>query len=360
LLYGIGAVLPFAATCLWLWQAGTFPSFWFWTVEYAQTYVNQVPLGLAASVFWASLHVVAANSWPIWMMALLGAVSLACSKGVPRRRTFVFLFLVFSFLCVCPGFWFRNHYFIVFLPSVAMLAGVGSVAMVRIASQFINLTDGVSPGEQARPSPRRQSVRDVQQAGNPDLVARRVLMVLAALISTAVIAFPVLLERRFFFSWSPEKACRSVYGLNPFVECPVIADYLEKHSKPDDRVAVLGSEPEIFFDARRRSATGYIYTYAMMEPQPFARKMQDEMIGEIESAKPEFLVIVNVTTSWLMVSKSDLHILDWLGGYAAANYRPVGLVDIISENETDYKWDDEAVGAQPRSQCYLWILRRKS
>ena len=46
-------------------------------------------------------------------------------------------------------------------------------------------------------------------------------------------------------------------------------------------MAVLGSEPEIYFLARRHSATGYIYTYGLMEAQPFARRMQDEMIREI-------------------------------------------------------------------------------
>ena len=32
----------------------------------------------------------------------------------------------------------------------------------------------------------------------------------------------------------------------------------------------------------RRAATSYMYTYPMMEPQPFAVRMQEEMIAEIE------------------------------------------------------------------------------
>ena len=38
--------------------------------------------------------------------------------------------------------------------------------------------------------------------------------------------------------------------------------YIRNHSGPDALVAVLGSEPEIYFLAHRHSATGYIYTYA--------------------------------------------------------------------------------------------------
>ena len=37
-----------------------------------------------------------------------------------------------------------------------------------------------------------------------------------------------------------------------------VADYLKSHCAPDARIAVMGSEPEIFFYAHRRSATGHI------------------------------------------------------------------------------------------------------
>jgi hypothetical protein len=323
LLFAVGAVLPFVATCLWLWLTGTFGSFWFWTVAYARTYVNWTPTDLAIQRLFGALQGVAAASWPIWIMAIIGTVAVARSNDIPRRRAFVLAFFVFSLLCVCPGLIFRAHYFIVFLPVVAMLAGVGAVAIVRAA-------------------PR----------GAPSWLAAAILLV--------AIAFPVWQQRDFCFSWTPEQACRRTYPENPFVECPVIADYIEKHSRPGDRVAVVGSEPEIYFHSQRRSATGYIYMYPLMEPHLFAHAMQDEMIREIESAKPEFLVFVDVPKSWLKHSASDFHILKWFADYAAAAYRPVGLVDMISEDSTDYKWDAQVVGAKPRSQRHVWIYRKKS
>jgi hypothetical protein len=54
---------------------------------------------------------------------------------------------------------------------------------------------------------------------------------------------------------------------------------------------VIGSEPEIYFYAYRRSASGYIYMYYLTEPQRFATQMLDEMIREIEQAKPEYILI---------------------------------------------------------------------
>jgi len=68
---------------------------------------------------------------------------------------------------------------------------------------------------------------------------------------------------RYFFRFSPLTACRAVYGNNPFPEAQVISEYLNQHSSPNARIAVIGSEPEVYFYSRRHSATGYIYTYPL-------------------------------------------------------------------------------------------------
>ena len=144
---------------------------------------------------------------------------------------------------------------------------------------------------------------------------------------------------------------------NPFIESIVIADYLKKHTGPDDRIAVIGSEPQIFFYADRISATGYIYTYALMESHPFAVKMQQDMIRQIETQKPEYIVVVNVSLSWFARPDSNFGILKWAGQYTAANYYPVGLIDVLSR--TRRSGVRQALGAKPRSPFHLWVFRRK-
>ena len=46
-LYSLAAVLPYGLTCFWLWRAGVWEKFWFWTVEYASKYVQNIPLPYA-------------------------------------------------------------------------------------------------------------------------------------------------------------------------------------------------------------------------------------------------------------------------------------------------------------------------
>jgi predicted Abi (CAAX) family protease len=94
-------------------------------------------------------------------------------------------------------------------------------------------------------------------------------------------------------------------------------------------------EPEIYFYADRHSATDYIYTYGLMEPQRFAGQMQREMMREIEAARPKYLVLVAVRTSRLRRPNSDAEIVKWMHRYAAEDFRLDGLVNIVSREHTD-------------------------
>ena len=112
----------------------------------------------------------------------------------------------------------------------------------------------------------------------------------------------------------------------------VIADYIRRNSEPDDRIAVLGSEPQIYFYAQRRAAGSYIYMYPLMENHRFAYEMQKEMIRQIELEEPKFLILVNISTSWLFRKESQRLILNWVQGYLS-NYRLVGMCEISPESD---------------------------
>ncbi len=52
LMFGIGAVIPIAITCLVLWRAGVIDKFWFWTINYAWQYGrSRAPQSGAADSF---------------------------------------------------------------------------------------------------------------------------------------------------------------------------------------------------------------------------------------------------------------------------------------------------------------------
>ncbi|MBI2686508.1 MAG: glycosyltransferase family 39 protein [Acidobacteria bacterium] len=304
-LFGGAAILPFLVMTATLWRAGVADQFWFWAFTYASQYASAMPLAAGLKMLFDSLRHITLANWAIWIAAGAGAVILW------REGRFLILgFLLTSFLAICPGLYFREHYFILMLPAVALCAGA--------AAKF----------------------------SYPALWA-----------VTAVILFSVFEQGEFLFQVSPMTATNAVYGANPFPEALEIAKYIRSHTAKEETIAVLGSEPEIFFYAQRRSATPYIYMYPLMEAHPFAREMQEGFIRDIETKKPQYVVIVNVATSWLRAADSATLLFDWWSKYAPQNYRQVGIADILPEG-TNYRWDSASAGYQPRSAANVVVFKR--
>jgi len=320
-----GAAIPLGLTCLLLFRTGVFQKFWFWTFSYASEYGTAVPLSTGVQLLWEACLSVIGPAWPLWLLAAAG---IALMIWEPKTRTHVSFaagFLIFSFAATSSGLYFRNHYFVLMLPAVALLCAGG----VQAGTGLLLGSD----------STRKWAA-------------------LPALVFLFALVFSVLLQREVFFVMDPLAACRKFYPTNPFAEAVQISDFLKNHSTPADRIAVIGSEPEIYFYSDRLSATGYVYMYPLMEPQPFASTMQKEMIAEIELAHPRFIVFVDATLSWLRRSDSDLTILQWAESYTSNGYRVVGVADMLQEG-TEYHWADAAT-YRPRSFFRLFVFERVS
>ena len=84
------------------------------------------------------------------------------------------------------------------------------------------------------------------------------------------------------------------------------------------------------------------------------------MMGEIESARPQYLVIARSRLSWLAKdgSREAVSMAAWiqslLGGYEL-----VGIAERVGEH-TEYRWDDEAKAYRSHSQNIVGVFKRKS
>jgi hypothetical protein len=323
--YLSGAVLPLALVGVMLCLAGTFKTFWFWTVAYAREYGGIETLGQGFDNFRSGFEYVMLGSRCLWILAGFGAIQLCLRwKTWPRPILTAGLFL-FSFFSVCPGFYFRNHYFILLLPAVGMAAGL----MVCSAQNWFSGT-----------TPYR---------------------FVPVFVFIAAWGYSVFQQSNLLLRLPPAEVGRLTYRANPFPEAGEIARYIKGHSTRDETIAVLGSEPEIYFLADRRSATGYLYAYPLMEPQPYALQMQQQMIHEIETAKPDWVVLVRIGASWDKRPHSNVLIFDWFfNHYSPENLETVGVINLVSPVQTDYYWLTEGQALPPRSDFCLEIFKRKS
>ena len=322
----LASAIPFAVCCILLYTAGVFSRFWFWTFSYAQQYVAEVTLADAMQQFMLfAPEAITLWGW-FWAFAAISLTAIFWNEKARSHCFFILGFSIFSFLTICPGLFFRQHYFVTLLPAIALLAGVAVSAMVQFLAQKKMPT---------------------------------LLKSLPVLVIAATLIFPIIKLNNFFFLAEPVEACRMIYGANPFPESVDIADYIKRHSSRDDKIAVIGSEPQIYFYADRKSATGYIYVYGLMEPQAYASRMQREMIKEIETVRPQYAVFVNFATSWLRKENSDMTILEWAQTYLNANYRIVGIVDIFNDIYSAH-WDEDVRGYRPASDTNVYVLERIS
>jgi len=327
LIFALGIFLPFAFFCLSCAIAGDFFRFWFWTFTYAHNYATAMPWSEGGRQLAGHLRGTRNLSLGFWLLAAAGPLLAWWNKAARQQTWFVVVFWLFSFLGTAIGLFFREHYFILVLPAFAILIGTAVVSLQRIL--------------------RLGRMKNVLQS-------------LPLILFAVILGWTILYQSPAFFQLPPRRLCQGLYRGNPFLESLVVADYIRDHSAPGARIAVAGSEPEIYFYARRHSATGYIYTYALMATQPGALAMQREMISEIETNRPEYLVSVPYQYSWLPKSSSNATIFEWLDQYTRTFYERVGVVGYDNHGNLVSVWDEALTNAPAFPGEYIRVDKRKA
>jgi Dolichyl-phosphate-mannose-protein mannosyltransferase len=323
LVFAGGAVTPLVITFLALYYAGVFAGFWFWTIHYAHEYGTLVSISDARQLLIQGVRDAIGPNWPLWILAGVGLLTCSLNRSTGRTTGFLLGLFISSILALCLGFYFRSHYFILLLPAVALFAGI--------------------------------AINNISSVLHRQITAARFFPLL---LFASCAVFLVVAQRDLFFLLSPIEASHTIYAGNPFPETIKVAEYVREHTNPSDTIAVVGSEPQIYFYSHRHSATGYIYTYPLMEAQKYARQMQSEMFREIEGAEPKYLISVTIDVSWLHSPRSENLIFEWVQQYIAENYVAVGFINIIAEDRIEYYFDDIPQQV-PELGEFILIYRRK-
>ncbi len=325
----LGGAIPMAVTYFLLWRAGVFSKFWFWTVTYAKAYISMVSGTSAWALFKLSFGQNFRYEWPLWILAAVGFFSQFFDRTLGMVRLKLAGLLLSSFVALSAGLLYRPHYFVLVLPVVSLFAAAGLRAIWR----------------------------GFKAAQLPPIVAD----VCASAIVITAAAIALFIGRNAYFLLDIETLGRRLYPENPFSAAEPIAQYIKQHTQPDEHIAILGSEPEIFFLAQRRSSSGYLCVYPLVESHGFAQQMQEEMIREVEADKPAFVILVQMTNSWLRTPASPPLIFDWTNRYTNDHYHVVGVVHIQSPATPTFYWD-EKVGMAPREWHgnRIVVLRRNA
>jgi 4-amino-4-deoxy-L-arabinose transferase-like glycosyltransferase len=221
--------------------------FLYWTVQFTGTRYRTA--GFPGPRF---LTVVDYLSWELLLPILVATPTavwlLARGRGV--KSVFVVMMLPAACIAVClPGKFFP-HYFLLLLPPLAILTGIG----LSILMEKVNR------------------------------------MNLFILFSVAfVFLCTVLHEYPLYFDFTPEEISMKKYG-PVFKDSVTIARYLKAGTSPGDYIFQWGFEPELYFLAERRSPVSIlssIFVGWSEDPAEACRKMTDG----IKRKKPKYIII---------------------------------------------------------------------
>ena len=321
-LYSVGVAAPIILTGLILWRVGVWDRFWWWTVTYAGTHATALSFSDGMTRLGHYINGVHWD-WSFWILAALGIGFVLIEKARAGVKFFFLSFFFFSVAAICPTWHFTGHYFVLAQPAIALLAArAWAGVMAKLTSQ--------------------------SQA-----FMRQIPCVALGLLFFA----DIWSHGQVFFEWGPDEAVKRIYPSNDFQVYPVIADYIRSQSPPSATLAVIGSEPELLFYAHRRSVTGYIYMYDLVQPQPFRERMEKEMTSEVERGRPDYIVFVNLVFSWTPYSGSYVQeIQNWMTAYTDSYYEPFGVVTFPPNQ---YCFKPDCLQLIPPGHRFITIFQRK-
>ncbi len=324
--FTFGYFIPLVVFFIFCLLTGSLEQMFFWT--FIMPTEMTPPISISRAVYqFKILTLPIIKSSPLFFgVAAIGLLSPLWDKSSRLAVLFIVIFLVFSFFTMSLVFYFRAHYFLCLFPATALLTGVGFYSMNNLIKK---------------------------------ISLRRINPIITAVFVFIFFSYSIFDQRKFFFQTKPETVSRIIYGNNPFPESLVIADYIKEHSSPSDKIAILGSEPQILFYADRVSASKHIFMYYLMGNHLHALSMQKEAMADIELTKPPILINVVIPTSWLFQKDSKSMLFHWLDGFVLKNYKLAGVVEIQGLNTTNYYWGVDTTKFVPKGENFIQIYQRK-
>ena len=273
-----GAVLFSAALVFYFYARGIFKPFIYWCFTYELAYAR-VPLSDTWQMMRDRFAEIVRGDF------ILPAAGLAAAVWSIFRKQAVgyFLagFLVLSFTGTIPGYTYP-HYFVQLAPSVAMAGGYAFSLLLE---------------------------------------RRRAVILVCGLL---VLAISIGANRQYFLESDPNTISRYYFGDNPFPEAKAIADFIAVATSADDRVLILGSEPEILFYAQRRSPTPFVMIYPLTSVHDRYKEFQETLREDVQKTPPKYVVDVSkIGSSIAWDGVGNVELLRNLRGFIAQHYRLV-------------------------------------
>ena len=321
-----GAAIPLVLFGGQLLLQGTWADFWFWNVEYPQAYTSTISWERGQELLNNMVRLLTRDYLLFWVLGGSGALLVWLTSLSWYKKVAVTAFLVLAALSVTPGRRFYGHYFLHFIPALA----VGAGATIYVLSTWLG---------KAIPAARTW---------------------LAPLAAVLIFLVTVADQEAYYFRPQFTKILREVYGSNPFPESRQLADFLAERYQPGDGLLVLGSEPQIYAYLEADCPTRHHFMGFLLKNHPQEKEWQDEVIREVQADPPRYAVWVQHPLSWLPAQGADQNILNWGWGLVRREYVPIAWYDQVVKGQVTVIEGEAARNYQAKGEQYMVLVERQT
>jgi len=307
---------------------GSFEEMFYWAYQIPKKYVGKIKWEDGKKYLEYAFKGITSEYKFFWYHAAASLLVIFIKNISWKLKIMAITLIGFSTMTIFPGYYFYGHYWIQLLPALAILAGLTFYAINDILKNRMGIK-----------SPHIQY----------------------AYIAIFVIATFMHLNKMkdYYFHPNYERILRTVYGNNPFPESMKIADFINANSKPEDKIVVMGSEPQIYFYTHKQASSRHCFFSAIVENVPEHHEWQREFVRGIEKDKPRYFIFFNHQISLFVQPGSDKYVFEWYDKYTRENYNLIGCVDMVDGYSSTYIWREQLNTFRPQGQAQIYIFERK-
>lgn len=329
LVFSLSVLLPIAIDLVIIYTNGAWSDFKLWFFDIRGQYASTISFENGLAYLKGNFNSIFKYYNLFWIGSFLGTVSILFSSLQGWKKITVIGLNIAGFLTVVPGYHYYGHYFLQWMPAVAICSAAFIYTIQDLLRNRLHLMSLAN-------------------------VAPLILIVISVGSNLSTL-------KTYYFNPDHTQVLRSVYGLNPFPESKVIADKLNTLLKPDDKIAVFGTEIQMYVYTNKTSPSRFAGSGALLEfPVQKSNDWQKEFITDVEKAAPRFLVFYAHSISWMANPKTENLIFPWFDKFSAEKYNLFGFAD-MNDNMTNYVWapNPDLINKPPKSKYKIYIFERK-
>lgn len=331
LYYSAGVILLFGSFILLMIFYGVYDEMYYWIFERAGAYVSRNSFSYGMNLLDFYFTKIFNHYELFWILGMLGMIAVFFLKISTYKKFILFIFPVLSFLAIVPGFRFLQHYWIQTLPALAIMIGVSLTLIIQLLSRYLKH----KPSE-----------------------------ILVFSLFLIFVMFHLGNNSKYYFKPDHLRILREVYQMNPFPEAQVLGNFIRENTDEDDRIAVVGSEPEMYIYSGRRGVSKYHYYFSVLMSDtitfPESKDRQNAFIEDIKQEKPKYMLVFRHRNSIWASPNASYMIFSKFDAITDEDYDLICYVDMISDFDTKYIWYEDLNKYEPTGRYSILLFEKKN